>query len=260
MSTNYNQAGLDYLLGLYDQAFQNNFLKLLTYRYVAPDGSLVYTPYPNVFASPERNYVAIANLVAKSTGQSVTTTATPRPFLSVVRNITQFVDSRYVFPGWLTALYDIPTGVYHVDETYIQQYLNGQLAPGQAQVVRQRYPLPIDMVYTVNAWAKNIRHLDDLSVAIWRLFRDKLFMLLVPFDIPPGPQKLALTHEDEADGSNLEPGAEDNRILRRIYKFSLRAWIFDIPDNIPNIMTIDTSIQDGNQMLADLIISAPVPA
>lgn len=249
MANNYGESGLDWVLGMYDQAFATSFLSNLRYKYLDVNNNATYIPIPRVFSSPERAYTDMATVIQKSTGKSVAITNVPRPFFSIIRNVMKFDDSRYVFPGQYIAFQDNTSGEYRTDSTFYNALkTNSNLWPN-TNYIYQEFPTPVDIKYTVELWGKNIRHLDDISVGVMRLFRNKFFMVQVPFDAPVNKQQVAMFFDGETDNSNIEPGFTENRTERRTYEFTIKGWIFNTPSIIRPVLTMDIGIYDYSEVL-----------
>ncbi len=250
-SSNYDASGMDWLLGLYDQAFVGGLLNTVQYIYRDAKENPVRISVPCCFSVPERAYASMAQIITKSTGKNIDVQNVPRPFFSIYRSPIKLDDTRSVSEEHqsVVSLWDNATGQFHNDPAYTNAWSSGEMPMGDASIVNQHWPMPVNFIYKVDMWAKNRRHIDNASIQIMRKFIRKVYMLPVNFSPPVNLIKVPIFRPEITDTSALEP-KDDNRSERLTFSFLVKAWIFETPLIVPPISTIQATLYGSTSVLA----------
>ena len=158
---------------------------------------------PVIFASPDRAFSSMQEILGIEATKNV-----PLPFVSVLRSRVRPDPLR--FHGTNVFFRKLATTV---DGT---------------STVSVPFPLPYDITYQIEYWAKNRETLNVLE--LWSATQfDGGFEMFIPIDFsqtPPwsGTKNIPFENEGISDNSNLEPGTE-HRTLRFTQQLTAKGWL-----------------------------------
>lgn len=165
---------------------------------------------PCVFATPDRAFAQIRSQIARQKGipkEQIDTITIPLPIISISR-VNQELDlSRFV------------------EHTFNRLYYS----PSKDKYLGMVRPTPWDMTFQIDTWTRTISDLDDLTTQIVLWFRSNEFFLSVDHPIPMGTRIVRTELKGMADISQLSPGTEDKRMLRRTFSLVVHGWIVHAP-------------------------------
>lgn len=171
---------------------------------VMDDGS----PVPVVFATPDRAFAAM-NTLLKTKGEvvnDVTPKNIPLPFISITSSGIQFDASRYHGPV---------------------AYNLGVAKDGQS-VFTTVHPVPYDIAYRIEFWAKNeeVMNVFKLWLTSSFTFGHEQFIDVNLADVWPGwSKKIVPLRNDRMRFSGIAEPEEGHRIIRNVADMSMGAWV-----------------------------------
>lgn len=113
---------------------------------------------------------------------------------------------------------------------------------------------PYTLRYQIDFWAKTKRHLQLLIEQWLRAFNGDITLIRVPI-LSEGSEyrKLGqktpimtceMYHESVTDNSDLEPGEDQNRILRKTVTARINAWLIKGVTQVPTVRRVNLSLMD----------------
>jgi len=225
---------------LYDQAVR---------AWVLRAGETLGTPTFNcVFATPDRAFATLKDLLKKKYGdRSEKVRLMPYPVASIAR-VGHALDQERFLPQSRT----YRGRVYSADQKVSYN------AP---------YPLPWDMTYQIDFWAKNRDTMNAFGLFV-QTESTPLGRLMVDFSpvwLPWGEKIVTFDLREITDNSQLEPDEED-RVLRLSATMVLHGWVLSAAKPTPTVLQTLTEVkfyetedppEDPLVPPADLVIKVP---
>jgi len=172
------------------------------------------------FATPDRAFAQIRKMVRERTGQDVTRMENPIAYLDAGGEAQRKPE---VTPLPFASLGRIGVGL---DLTrYVRFYFRRRYyTADRTKYYGMKRPLPINLSYQVDLWARDLFDLDDLANQMLLRLEADYFYLTVEHPFPMGEKIVYTKFEGVVDKSDLEP-AEQQRVLRKSFTFTVHGWL-----------------------------------
>lgn len=193
------------------------------------------TPTPIVVATPDRAFSAMAVLLKKrGVPVSDDIKSIPLPFISITTGNLEFDPSRFHGPAAR-----IPLG----------------MSPDKRTAYSVKYPMPYNISYRVEFWAKNMETLNAFKywAAVDFTPGHENFLTVDLSDVWPAWKNkiVPITNNGSRFVGDLEP-AEGHRVLRQVAEFELKGWIIAPVNTAKTVhqIIVDTYLAKTNADLA----------
>jgi len=190
---------------------------------------------PLVFATPER---ALARMQEKLKSSNIPVPEViPLPFSSLNRTGESLDAERFVNYTF-RRFYDEESGNY----------------------ISVQRPTPVNIVYQLHFWARNLSHLDMFRDQILRQLRFNEKYLEVELPDPFGNQLCRLTLEEIQPAPPGDIGKEQ-RALRRVFVFNLCGWICHVTSELSRIEKVGVVVatSDDLENIDEVITEIEIP-
>lgn len=171
---------------------------------------------PVVMASPDRAFAAMQHLLGVDDIKNI-----PLPFISIVRTRVQHDPVRF-----------------HGPQTFFRKIATSR---GGEFTYNARFPLPYDITYQIEFWAKNRETLNALELWMACQFVNgfETFITIDFTEVWPSwkTKKIPFENEGIQDNSDLEPQGE-HRVLRFTQQLTAKSWILGTIEEVKAVHTI----------------------
>lgn len=211
---------------LYDQMVYD-WLGGLEYPIQNKDGDIVFPSVPRVFATPERAFAKMMEVINKDKTQRFrridSIGQVPLPFISIWRQINEFDPQRY--------------------SRSVQRKM--KYSDDCLEVRQSPYPSPQNIPYQIEFWTRNRTIINYLLQWLALQFDNNVLYLglnLRDFDLDmyPDPIAIQVKKDNFQDTSDLEPG-EEQRNLRHTLSMTVRGFLFR---PIRTVKTVEKTVFD----------------
>ena len=166
-------------------------------------------PPPVIFSTPHRAFAAMQHLLKGELGSRVNDLKNiPLPFISITRTRIMYDPERFHGPN--------------------TEFRKLATSADLGSVYKSQFPLPYDVTYDVNVWAKNRETLN--AYQLWSMLQFKngfeTFVSIRLDEVWASWRTKSIPFETEGitDNSDLEP-QEGHRVLRFTQQLTAKAWL-----------------------------------
>jgi len=188
-------------------------------------------PLITVFASPERAWGQLRYWLKQ---HKMDTETIPLPFGSVDRLSEEYDPSRFNNANLFRIAHNVTEGKWY----------------------GMRRPLPYTFLYQFDLWARNKKDLDLIGTQLSLRQRADECYLLVDFpQIPNGDCSgfvqlwTLMLSKGCKESSQLEPGAKDQRVLRRSFTYEVKGWKVFEPEEHGIVEQVRTEVYQTEDMV-----------
>jgi hypothetical protein len=126
------------------------------------------------------------------------------------------------------------------------------------------HPDPYTLTYQVDLWAKRARHANSLLTQILRRFTGDIAVIHVPISAEsseyrtwgrfrPGTQSCELINDGVLDNSDLEPGEDRNRSIRKSLTIRALAWVMKEAVARPAVRRVSMQLEDDGGEIETIV-------
>ena len=184
-------------------------------------------PVLHVFATPERAFAQVERKLKNRPDEAQR--VFPMPFLSLER-LSETFDPKRASRARIRRLMVSKDGTRYAG---------------------MKFPIPVNLLYQISIWTKQIRDITDLIVQWFQLFdHTPLRYLTVNHPLPMG-ERLVAAITREVTSVPMIPEAEKQRVIRRVITLEVGGWIIYKPDFYGIVEKVSVDFRDSDDVDTD---------